>query len=327
MKKFIANYTKLLNEAVRIGENINLTPTQNNINNVIICGMGGSGIGGNIVSEITALECTVPITVIKDYFLPQFINEKTLTIISSYSGDTEETLNALEEAIKKRTKIVCITSGGKMRKIAENLGIDMILVPPGMPPRAALPYSLTQLLYTLNFHKLISSSFKRDLQMAVKLIDAEEVNIIKDAAETSFLLKDRITIIYGTSGMEGIAIRFRQQINENSKALCWHNVFPELNHNEIQGWKDQNDQLAVVIFRNNNEYLRTSKRIEISKDIIENYDIDIKEVFAKGITPIENMLYLIHWGDWTSYFIAEIKGLDTMDIEAIHYLKNELAKI
>ena len=149
MKTLIENFPTQLTEAIRIGENAKLTASKRKISNVLICGLGGSGIGGTIVSELVAQETNVPITISKGYFIPKFVNEKTLVIISSYSGNTEETLSCLNQALKKKSKIVCITSGGKVAEIAKKKKLDLIVVPDGMPPRACLGYSLTQLLFIL----------------------------------------------------------------------------------------------------------------------------------------------------------------------------------
>jgi glucose/mannose-6-phosphate isomerase len=327
MKKLISNFTNQLKHALEITQCTELTPFKKEIKNIIISGMGGSGIGGNIVSEAVASKVTIPIIVNKDYALPNFVGKNTLVIISSYSGDTEETVKALNEAITLESKIVCISSGGKISEIATKKNIDLILIPKGMPPRAAIAYSIVQLLHILNFYTIISYSFKNNLLAAIELIDAEENNMIRDAKETAKLLSDKLPVIYGIAGMESVAIRFRQQLNENAKMLCWHNVFPELNHNELQGWSEDNSNIAVIILRNHNDAPRTSKRIEISSDIIRHHDVTVREVYSKGNTPLERILYLIHWGDWVSYFIAELKNIDPMDIRTITYLKSELAKV
>jgi glucose/mannose-6-phosphate isomerase len=327
MKKLISEFTKQIKHALEIAGLAKLTDFKTEMRNVVICGMGGSGIGGGIVAEAVASEIKIPLIISKDYFLPNYVSKNTLVIVSSYSGDTEETLKALDEAIVKDAKIVCITSGGKMADVATRKNIDLILIPKGMPPRAAIGYSLVQMLHILNFNYIISTDFKKNLLAAISLIDTEEKNIIRDAKETANKLSGKFPIIYSTAGIESVAIRFRQQLNENAKLLCSHNVFPELNHNELQGWKQKNNNIAVLIFRNGTDYQRTAKRIDISSDIISNYDAVIKEVYSKGNSLLEQILYLVHWGDWVSYFLAEMKGIDTMDIRVITYLKSELAKV
>lgn len=327
MKELIVNFTKQLKEAVQIADHVDLSPASHEIANVVISGMGGSGIGGNMASEIAAPEATIPIIINKDYFLPHFVSHNTLVIISSYSGDTEETIMALEEAFRRDAHIVCITSGGKIKQLAEKKNLDLILIPSGLPPRAAVGYSLVQLLHILSFHGIISKLYTKDIKKAIDLLDAEEGHIVRDAKETAAELEGKGLVIYSTAGMESVALRFRQQVNENSKLLCWNNTFPELNHNELQGWREKNNKLAVVIFRNETDYLRTSKRIDISEEIISHYDASIKQVYSKGNSILERILYLVHWGDWVSYYLAERKGIDTMDIKVITYLKSELAKV
>lgn len=327
MKRLIAEFTKQIKHAIQISEFESLTPVGKEIKNVVICGMGGSGIGGNIVSEAMATELDIPVVVNKDYHVPNFVGVNTLVIISSYSGDTEETVKAMHDAMNKGSKIVCITSGGEIGNIAMQKSIDLILIPKGIPPRAAIAYSIIQILHILAFYSIISPLYKKQLQAAIKLIDEDERNIVRDAKETASLLSGKLPVLYSISGMESVAIRLCQQLNENSKSLCWHNVFPELNHNELQGWRERNSNMVVIMFRNYTDYMRTAKRIDISSEIISHHDCIVKEVYSKGNSPLEQILYLIHWGDWVSYFLAEMKGVDTMDIRVITHLKSELAKI
>src|SRR4029079_16791535 len=147
MKELVDGFTAQLKEAIQIGESAVLKQPKEEIRNVVITGLGGSGIGGTIVSEIVAGECIVPISVNKDYFLPAFVNQHTLVIVSSYSGNTEETIQAMEAALKAKAKIVCISSGGKISEMAKRNHCDLVTIPGGMPPRACLAYSLTQLFF------------------------------------------------------------------------------------------------------------------------------------------------------------------------------------
>lgn len=326
MKKLISNFPQQVREALTIGKAAGLSASNDTIANVFISGLGGSGIGGTIVSELVAFEAKVPINVGKTYFIPSYINEHSLVIISSYSGNTEETINALELALEKRAKIVCVTSGGKIQEIAKANKLDIILIPGGMPPRACLGYSMTQLFFILNYFQIIGKGFLSQLEQAIKLIEKDQDQIQKQAREIAEKLKNKIPVIYTTSHNEGIAIRFRQQINENSKMLCWHHVFPELNHNELVGWTEKNEKLAIVLFRDKEDYSRNQTRIEISKTIFEKYTDTITEVYSKGNSVIEKSIYLIHLGDWVSYFIAEIKGIDSIEVAVINHLKAELAK-
>lgn len=326
MNQLIAIFSRQLKEACEIGEKAKLSDTNNLISNVLISGLGGSGIGGSIVAQLVEKEATVPVSINKKYSLPHFVNENTLVIISSYSGNTEETISCLNEAIKKKAKIICITSGGKIEEIARANQLDFIIIPGGMPPRACLAYSLTQLFFILSHFKIITESFREKLKSSVDLIDKEEGRIVEEARNIAKKLLNKIPVIYSAATSEAICVRFRQQLNENAKVLCWHHVFPEMNHNELVGWKEKNDNLAVIIFRNESDYPRTKTRIEISKAIFKQCTSTVIELFSKGNSNIENAIYLIHFGDWISFFLAELKGVDAMEVDVIVHLKSELAK-
>ena len=326
MDKLIANFSKQLQEAIEIGNNANLTKHRE-IKNVLVSGLGGSGIGGNIAADLSRKTAAIPFLVNKEYSLPAFVNENTLVIISSYSGNTEETVQSLNEALNKGSKIICVTSGGKILDTAKEKELDHIVIPGGMPPRACLGYSLVQQLFILNFYGLISGNFKDELKKAIQLIDNQEQSIRERASEIAGKLSNKIPVIYAASNFESVAVRFRQQINENSKMLCWHHVVPEMNHNELVGWRDKNDDLAVVIFRNDNDFERVQKRIEINKEIISNYTANILEIYSQGTSDIEKTIYLIHLGDWISFYMADIRNMDAVEVKVIDYLKGELAKV
>lgn len=327
MKTLVANFSKQLTEAISIGSKAKLTASTSQINNILICGLGGSGIGGSIVAQLVTPTATVPIDSSKGYFIPGYVNENTLVIISSYSGNTEETLQCMEQAIQKKSKIVCITSGGSVEKIAKEKGLDYIVVPGGMPPRSCLGYSLVQLFYILGFFKIINDSFVADLQAAVKLIDQEEAAIIAEATSISKKIIGKLPVIYATTYNEGIAIRFRQQLNENSKILCWHQIIPEMNHNELVGWTEKNDNLAVIFFLDKDEYSRNQARVEINKEVIKKYTNTIIDIYSKGNSSIEKAIYFIHLGDWVSVILGESRGVDLMEIKVIEHLKSALSKI
>lgn len=327
MKTLVANFSKQLSEAILIGKNAKLTESNNAISNILICGLGGSGIGGSILNELVIKNANTPITISKGYFIPAYVNDQSLVIISSYSGNTEETLNCLELAIAKNAKIVCVTSGGKVLEISKSKKIDHIIVPGGMPPRSCLGYSLTQLFFILAFFKIIDSYFINDLEAAIKLIEKEEKNIISDANIIAKKLVDKTPVIYATTYYEGIAIRFRQQLNENAKVLCWHHIIPEMNHNELVGWTKKDDNLAVIIFIDKDEYFRNVARVDINKEVIKKYTSHITEIYSKGNSEIEKAIYFIHLGDWISVILGELRGVDLMEVNVINFLKSALSKI
>jgi glucose/mannose-6-phosphate isomerase len=326
MKEHIAGFTKHIVDAMKIGEGFS-PKNKREIRNVLVTGLGGSGIGGTIIAQICDSELKVPFVVSKDYFIPGFVNEHTLVVASSYSGNTEETLQSLEAAQKKGALICCVTSGGKVLEIAKQHNYDYILIPGGMPPRSAFGYSATQLFYVLQQYGLISTSFSAQLKNAVALMDSEEANIMRDAGTLAEKLVGKIAAIYSTTSYEGVSIRFRQQINENSKMLCWHHVFPEMNHNELVGWTTPDDNIAVVFMRNSDDYTRTQKRMDLCKEIFKKHTPHVFDIWSKGETQLERSFYLIHFGDWVSWYLSELKNIDCTEVRVIDYLKGELSKL
>ena len=212
-------------------------------------------------------------------------------------------------------------------EVAKTENFDCIVVPGGMPPRSCLGYSLTQLFFILSFHKIANSNFRSELEAAIMLLNSEENAIIAEAKMIASKLLNKIPVIYATTYHEGIAIRFRQQLNENSKVLCWHHIIPEMNHNELVGWTEKNDHLSVIIFLDKDEYSRNLARVEINKEIIKKYAPNITEVYSKGNSVIEKAIYFIHLGDWISVILGEMRGVDLMEVNVINHLKSKLSEI
>ena len=327
MNDYINDFTNHLREAIEIANNTTLTPYTKEIRNVLICGLGGSGIGGTIVSDIVSSKVNIPITATKDYSIPNFVNEHTLVIANSYSGNTEETLYALEKCQERGAEIAVITSGGKLKTIAEENKYNKIIIPGNQPPRAMFGYAFTELFFMLNHYGIIDDSFKAEFEKAITLIDTEKADIQKQAMDLAKKMYKQTPVIYVANGFEGVAVRFRQQLNENSKMLCWHNVIPEMNHNELLGWRTNVDDLAVVYFRNKCDYDRNQIRMDINKKVISKFTSNITEIWSKGDSLIENSLYHIILGDWVSWYLSEMNNVDAIEIDVIKFLKGELAKI
>ena len=327
MNDYINDFSNHLREAVKIANNTSLNSYSKEIRHVLICGLGGSGIGGTIVCDIISSKVEIPIVATKDYSVPNFVNEHTLVIVSSYSGNTEETLYALEKCQSKGAEISVITSGGELKIIAEKNNYNKIIIPANHPPRAMFGYAFTELFFMLYHYGIIEDFFKEDFNKAIKLIDIEKSYIQKKAIELAKKMYKKTPIIYVANGFEGVAVRFRQQLNENSKMLCWHNVVPEMNHNELLGWRTNIDELSVVYFRNKSDYDRNQIRIDINKKVILKYTSNITEIWSKGDSLIENSLYHINLGDWVSWYLSEMNNVDAIEINVIEFLKSELAKI
>jgi glucose/mannose-6-phosphate isomerase len=325
MKELVENFTAQLKEAKSIAEKA-IVSEGKDIRNIVITGLGGSGIGGTIVTELISDSCKVPILINKDYFLPAFVNENTLVIISSYSGNTEETVSAMKQAISKKAQVACVTSGGKVLEMARQHQFDFIEIPGGRPPRSCIGYSLVQIIRILVAKGFADNKIFGDLDKSIQLLDKEKEQIKQEAMDIAKKLHKKFPILYSLGSCEGAVVRFRQQINENSKMLCGHHSFPEMNHNELVGWTEKNEDLVVVTFHTSFDFDRTNKRYDFCKPIFEKYSSGVIDITAKGNTKLEQFFYLINIGDWISCYIADLKGIDPVEVKVIDSLKGELSK-
>jgi glucose/mannose-6-phosphate isomerase len=326
MKELVEQFPTQLKEALAIGRTAKLTGDKSSVQHVLICGLGGSGIGGTIVSELAFPGGNVPVNVSKGYFIPGYIGKNSLVIISSYSGNTEETIECMMAAVARKAQIVCVTSGGKIAAFAKEHKLDHIMIPGGMPPRSCLGYSITQLIFIFVHYGILPASAIDETEKSLKLMISAKDEIHSLAKKIAGTLFGKLPVIYCTTNNEGVAIRFRQQLNENAKILCWHHVIPEMNHNELVGWAGGNDQIAVVLFRDPQEYERNDYRIELNKEIISKVTPHLIEVYSKGDSRIEKAFYLIHLGDWISVYLADLRGVDAVEVNVINFLKGELSK-
>jgi glucose/mannose-6-phosphate isomerase len=220
---------------------------------------------------------------------------------------------------------VCITSGGKVKELAEKNHYDHIIIPGGNPPRSCLGYSLVQLLHVFEAKEILMFDYRKQVEEAISLLVSQKENIQKEAHAYAEKLHKKLPVIYCLGATEGVATRFRQQINENSKMLCWHHVIPEMNHNELVGWTEKNENLAVCILRTSFDYERNIKRLDINKSIISKYTSTLFEIMGEGSTPLVQALYLIHLTDWVSCYVADLKKIDPVEVKVIDFLKSELA--
>lgn len=328
MDQLVARFTEQLKEALEIGRAANITKPETPFKNVFVSGLGGSGIGGNFAYEFVRDELKIPFVVSKSYDIPAFVGPGTLAIASSYSGNTEETLSAMEQMLASGATIIVVSSGGKLIEIAKAKGLDYIKVPDNWPsPRACLGYSIVQQLFILHKTGLVSDHAIKGIEASIPMLDAEMEDIQSKAKMIAQMLIGKIPVIYTTDRMESVAVRFRQQIDENAKMLCWHHVVPEMNHNELVGWRIKNDDLAVIFFRNKDDHSRNQVRIDINKEIISHYTSTMIEVFSKGNSLVERSMYFVNLGDWISVYLAELRGVDSIEVKVIDFLKGELGKV
>jgi len=328
MDQLIAGFADQLEEALQIGRGAQVRPLDRPVTHVYVAGLGGSGIGADFVSAFIQDECKLPFLVRKGYHVPEFVGPSTLAIASSYSGNTEETLLSYELMKEKGARIICIASGGKLIAKAQADGMDYVQLPANSPsPRACLGYSLTVQLCLLQKLGLISDRTIRGIASSIDLIRQETADIKVQAEALAGQLHGKTPVIYIEDRLEPVAVRLRQQINENSKALCWHHVVPEMNHNELVGWRESRPDLAVLYFRTMADYSRNALRMDINQRIIGEYTPSILNVYAKGENDVERALYLVHLGDWISWYLAGLRGMDALEVKVIDYLKGELGKV
>ncbi len=325
MKTLIQDFSKHLADALIIGKNAKLTSNSKTFKNVLITGMGGSGIGGTVTSQL-ATEVSVPVVVNKTYDLPSWVNEDTLVLGSTYSGNTEETINVIEAAIATGAEVAIITSGGRAKALAEEHQLNQIVLVGGNPPRSQFAYSVVSQLFLLNHYGITTIAIEKEIQATIELLDREEETTISESRVIAEEIAGTMPIIYCAAGYDGVATRFRQQLNENSKMLCWHHVIPEMNHNELVGWAGGNENMSVIILRNDDDSTKNQQRIEINKNIISRHTQQIFEIWSKGDSKIARTFYHVHFEDWVSMHLSEINEVDVMEIEVINFLKAELAK-
>ncbi len=327
MNDMIARFPGQLREAISIGRAADIRPLDKPVHSVYVAGMGGSGIGANFVAEFVREELKVPYLVGKGYDIPAHIGPGSLVMVSSYSGNTEETLSAYNHIKGRGARVIVVASGGQLLEAAQADGLDFIRLPDNWSsPRACLGYSMVQQLVILERLGLIGAVALEQVAAAADFLERDMVEIRHKAERIAPLLHDKIPVIYTTSRMEAVAVRFRQQVNENAKMLCWHHVIPEMNHNELVGWRDRNDKLAVLFFRNRDDYSRNTLRIDIIKEIIGNYTGTIIDLYSKGEGLIQRSLYFVHLGDWISWYLAELHGVDAVEVRVIDFLKKELSE-
>lgn len=327
MDVLIQGFGQQLTDALEIGKKAKLTAHHADIQNVLVTGLGGSGMGANVVIDVLSGSLQVPMMVNKDYHLPAFVNEHTLVIASSYSGNTEETVTALAEAIAKGAKVVCVSTGGKVGEIAKANQLDFITLPAGRPPRASLGYSFVQQFFILHFFGLTNNSFIADIEQTVQLLATEDEAIKQKAQDLAKILYNKLPILYAPEGYGAVALRWRQQFNENAKMLCWHHVIPEMNHNELVGWRTADKQWAPIFMHATDIEPRSEYRMKINKEILSKYATTIVDVAAHGATRLQRQMYLNYLGDWTSWYMAQLRGFDATEVVVIDYLKDALSKI
>ncbi len=300
---------------------------------IIVAGMGGSAIGGDLMKDWARDRLAVPIEVCREYSLPKYANKDTLVFVVSYSGETEESLSVFLDAIKRKCMIACVSSGGKLNEFAEKLELPSLRVPSGMPPRASLPYLFVPLIVFLK--KLgLASNVDSEISESIKILkQISDENSPEKPLETSFSkalasnILGTVPIVYGFGAYRAVAQRLKTQFNENSKVPAKWEFFPELDHNEIVGWEEAGKLakcFSVILLRDESEAKVIGHRIEATKDLMREGSLKLFEVWSRGHSTLAKMASLISVGDFTSVYLAVLRGVDPTPVKTISLLKEKL---
>jgi glucose/mannose-6-phosphate isomerase len=306
------------------------------VQNIVLTGLGGSAIGGDLLRSYLVKELDIPFIVNRYYTLPEFVGKNTLVIVSSYSGNTEETISAHKEAMKRHARILCISTGGETARMAKKFKQPWIQIPPGLSPRAALGYSFFPLLVALVRLGFIKPKDK-EIKETIQLIKSKVPTFSNPESPENAPLKmaerlvGKLPVIYSPAEhFDTVNIRWRGQIAENAKQLSSGHVLPEMNHNELVGWKVLTELMThfhVVFLKDVGTHKRVAIREEITKQVVSKYAGDVTEVASEGKGLLARLFSLIYFGDWVSLYLAILNNENPEPVAIIDYLKSELSKV
>ncbi len=331
----ILGFPQQISDSFSIMENWVAQNDYKNIQQILVLGMGGSAIGGDVVRVLIQSECTIPMIVNRSYNIPNWVNKNTLVIASSYSGNTEETLSALRQCIGANAQILSITTGGELLKISNENNFDSVILPTGLQPRAALGVSASILLLSLQKLQIVNNSIIEDLHHSIDVLSdlGKELSNCDDENPAMILANEihsMCPIIYGSEDLTWVAaLRFRGQLEENSKMLAFHHHIPEQNHNEIEGWSCHThllDSKCIVWLKDEDDHPRSLKRMDISSQLLTGNVGKQIEIQETGPSPLVRLFKMIHFTDWVSYYAALLNEVDPTPVDRITQLKTELAK-
>jgi len=325
MYDYISGFAGQLRSGYSLGQKAEIP--KGDFSAVIFCGMGGSAIGGDLLAGYAKDTMKIPFVVNRYSRLPRWVNENTLVIISSYSGNTEETMGCFWEARERGTRILAITSGGQLGQNCAKDKIPVITIPGGLPPRAALGYSFAPLYALFERFGFINAYKKRLLKAAdtVERLTAQFCLPDSAPARLAAKLQNKVPVFYAASqGFEAVVTRFKCQSAENAKTLAFGNCYPELSHNEIVGWGNPaglKRHLGAVFLDNPAKFDPYRKQAKIIKGILKAEKIPVYTVSVSGDNLLERILSFVHFADWLSYHWAVLQGVDPIPIERIDLLK------
>ena len=301
---------------------------------VVVAGMGGSAIGGDLLADLASLEESPPITVCRDYRIPRYVDEDTLVLACSYSGETEETLSGFRQALSQGAKVVAVTGGGTLAAEAQEHGVPVFRVTYKGEPRSALGYSF--IVPTVLLMKLgLISDKARDFDEAMPILDglvpelAEECHSPGNAAKALATdLLGKLIVIYGAGIFHGVARRWKTQFNENSKVWSAFESLPEAHHNSVVGYPlpaGVKERTFAVLLVPGHLHPRTRLRYEITHSLLERDAISWRTLEGRGESPLSQMLSTILLGDYVSYYLALVQGINPSPVSVIDYVKERLS--
>lgn len=335
MGRRIAELPRQCREAMGLAKSLRLPEHYADADSIVILGLGGSAIGGDLVRTLVEQRCPVPFLVNRDYGIPGFVNSHTLVLASSYSGNTEEVLTAVGAALERDAMCLAITTGGELARLCSERGLPVLRFEYESQPRAALGYSFTILLVLLErlgFVTDVSSPLEDALFALEKLGSVWSVEVPEadnPAKQLARRLEDRLSVIYGAGHLSEAARRWKCQFNENSKGWAFWEVVPESNHNAVAGYEfpeGLRDNLHVLLLDSNLYRQSHRARMKVTGEILRQREIAHEFVNARGESTISQLLSTIHLGDYVSYYLAALRGRDPTPVESIAYLKERLAE-
>jgi glucose/mannose-6-phosphate isomerase len=319
-----------------LGHSLALPAAYKQVDKVVIAGMGGSAIGGALLAALLAPECPVPIFVVRDYDLPAYAQgPRTLVIGASYSGNTEETLTAFAQAHTRGCKLVALTTGGEMARLATQYSAPLLTFQYNAHPRAALGYSFAPLLALVGQLGL-ARDYAADMQQACAIMRAWQAEIAptvpvahNSAKRLAGQMMGRAVIVWGSSILAEAGRRFKGQFNENASTWAYFEALPEANHNAIEGVQfppDMLGKLFVLFLTSALDHPRVQLRAQLSRASLLQAGVNTDVLAARGQSALAQVLSVIHYGDYTSGYLALLYETDPSRMEAITALKQQMAQ-
>ena len=319
-------------DAARAAQDVYRLPERESIEHVVVLGMGGSGVAGDILRAAAGPFMAVPVVTVKSYELPAFVGDNSLVFAISFSGNTEETVEAATAAAMEGAKIVAITSGGELAALAEGWNAPIIRVPSAIPqPRAAVGAMAIPPMVVLEQIGLFPGATQW-IDLAVSQLQRRRDRLTRDGNEAEQLARRigrTIPLVYGGGAVgETAALRWKTQVNENAKAPAFYAAQPELCHNEVCGWGQHGDvtrqMMTLIALRHDSEHPQVTRRFDLVFDLVREVVASIEEVHAEGEGDLAQLLDLILFGDFVSLYMAYQEGIDPGPVPVLVDLKQRL---